>query len=208
MTYDYKAGKKRYQRLIEYLVAQGNGTPKDNFLNFATTHAELSPETADEVLTYLLHVGLITLEPTLDNEVFINTANVNLGRPMPDNHDQQLTELCATTTNSIQLPTHRGGRGAQPGNNNALKHGRYADQFNRLLAAANHTDNLPGPYNLDRQRELLAAAIEDIAVMDPPDPELLIKAELAYLRVTIGAAALNHIAPKPPPPEADEWTVT
>jgi len=204
MGYDYAKGKERTGLLISWILAHEDGMlgiPRPDRIVHGGNAANINKDQAGSAVDLLLTEGLLTEGQPVGEMPHYHTTP-NLGRHRDGAVDMELARICAP--NPV---------GAPPGNGNALKSGRYSTRFTSLLAAAEYTDGLRGPYSLDRQRALLAAAIEDIARLEDADPVMLIKAVLAHARVTIMAAALDATHPHDPPPDdgkttdADEWRV-
>lgn len=94
------------------------------------------------------------------------------------------------------LPARRGG---QPGNTNALRHGKFSTRFtnlSRLTTLVSTPAISTGP--LGRQLDLLAAVIEDLAAQDRPAPQLLVMAIKTFAQVSMTNALLVAANNRPP----------
>ena len=187
MGYDYKKGKERTGLLITWIVAHEDGMlgiPRPDLIVHGGSAANLSKDQTGSAVDFLVTEGLLT-EGQPVGEITHYHTDPRLGRHLDGSVDMEMARICAP--NPV---------GAPPGNDNAIKHGRYSGRFTTLLAATDDADEETKPFTLNRQRRLLAAAIDDIAKLEDPDPDLLIKAISAHTRVTIMAADLNDRASK------------
>lgn len=182
MGYEYVKGKEKTGLFISWILAHEDGMlgiPRPNLIVHGGKAANLTKDQTGSAIDFLVTEGLL-IEGQPVGEIPHYHADPNLGRHLPGSVDMEMARLCAP--NPV---------GAPPDNDNALKHGRYSGRFTTLLAATDSTDQETPQFTLNRQCRLLAAAIDDIAKLEDPDPVLLIKAISTHARVTVIAAALE-----------------
>ncbi len=94
------------------------------------------------------------------------------------------------------LPARRGG---QPGNTNALRHGRFSTRFANLLRLTGPgAISTPSRGPLSRQLDLLEAVIEDLADQTNPEPQLLIFAIKTFAQIHMTNALLKAARARSP----------
>lgn len=188
MPINYPDGEANALRLIEYIVQQEGKTKESNLYRYAAQYLRLDEDQVSHCINELVRERYLAIAPALEGDRWLETINSSISH-LGQGIKQQLAIWCLPRTGDQQEDgqTTPRGRGAPPGNMNALRHGRYSLRLTRPYGATITNAN-----SLLREIELARSLIADLDDRDERPVELIFKGITLIAKLVIAQANLQE----------------